>query len=554
MPIRLSRPRTVCLQFELLEARIVPSLFGNQLFPDDNPWNQKISAAPVAANSSKLVSTVGLTRRLHPDFGAMLWEGALIGIPYNVVSGSQPKVNVIIDAWPEESDLLSVPIPDNAILEGDPQPSAQNNSDRHLLVYDKDNNVVYELFNARRPTETLDGQWHADAEAVWDLNENSFRPAEYTSADAAGLPILPGLVRADEVFDEGIIKHALRFTVSRTDDSFVYPASHQAGVNRSSYPPMGTRFRLKQSFDISGFSTTNQIILQALKDYGMIVADNGANWFITGEPSPRWNDDDLHHLSTVLGKNFEVVDLTPRVSALSQLSGPMDGGTLVAISGLNFAGGAGKTQVFFGSAPAAQVHVVSDTAISVIAPPGAYGAFVNVTVHSPYGTSLTLKSARFFYGPKLQFAAPIYTTNEDGGFVLVTVTRTDGSAGAVKVRYKTISGSAGSRDYVRFSGTLLFADGETSKTILAPILNDARLEAGESFRIVLGDVTGAAVVGPGASTLLTITDDEYINGTTLVANTLVEVDIDAAMRDAANWDWVSRLLRGKLKRFVVTWV
>src|SRR5262249_14842509 len=155
-------------------------------FPADNPWNQKINTAPVAANSDALVASIGLTAHLHPDFGTT-WNGALNGIPFNVVSGTQAKVNVVIDAYASESDLLPIPIPANAVIEGDPLPSAQNTGDRHLIVYDKDNNIVYETFNTHKPSETADGQWHADSEAVWDLNKNTFRTAGYTSADAAGL-------------------------------------------------------------------------------------------------------------------------------------------------------------------------------------------------------------------------------------------------------------------------------------------------------------------------------------------------------------------------------
>jgi hypothetical protein len=270
------------LRLEMLEDRLVPTLLGNQLFPSDNPWNENITNAPVAANSATLVASIGLGSNLHPDFGAGTYAGSYIGIPFNVVSGTQPKIHVVIDAYASESDLLPIPIPSNAVIEGDPLPSSQNTGDRHLLVYDKDNNIVYETFNTHRPSEEPDGQWHADAEAVWDLNKDTFRTAGYTSADAAGLPILPGLVRPDEVLDQHLINHALRFTVPASRDAYIYPASHQAGVNDSTLPRMGERFRLRASFDISGYSPADQVILQALKDYGMIVADNGSGWYISG--------------------------------------------------------------------------------------------------------------------------------------------------------------------------------------------------------------------------------------------------------------------------------
>jgi hypothetical protein len=368
---------------------------GNSLFPADNPWNQKITNAPVAANSATLVASIGASSPLHPDFGTM-WDGYYNGIPYNVVTGSQPKVSIVIDAWPGESDLQPIPIPAGAVIEGDPLPSAQNTGDRHLIVYDQTNNILYETFATYRPSEEADGQWHAASEAVWDLNHNTFRTAGFTSADAAGLPILPGLVRPDEVLDQGVITHALRFTVSQTDSAYVYPASHEAGVNNPNLPPMGERFRLKASFDISGFSKSNQVILQALKDYGMIVADNGGPWFLSGAPSPRWNDDDLHALTQIPGSDFEAVDLTPQVTGLSVTSGPLSGGIPVTITGLNFSGGAGMTKVVFGSMQATNVQVVSDTQITAVVPAGVAGS-VNVTVVSPYGTSAVSGADVFTY-------------------------------------------------------------------------------------------------------------------------------------------------------------
>jgi hypothetical protein len=383
--------------FELLESRLLMSLSGNQLFPADNPWNHNISAAPVAANSATLVSSIGATKPLHPDFGSGLLGGAQIGIPYNVVSGTQPKVNVVIDAYPDESDLLPVPIPDNAAIEGDPLAPADNTSDRHLLVYDKDNNVVYELFNTHRPSEELDGQWHADSEAVWNMNQDSFRTPGDTSADAAGLPILPGLVRDDEVLTQGAITHALRFTVPQTQRAYVFPASHFASLSTNpALPRMGERFRLKSSFNISGFSAADKVILTALKNYGMILADNGSSWFVSGAPSDNWNNDDLHALTTVVGNNFEAVDLTPVVSSLDITSGGTAGGSLVTIRGVNYTGDAGQLQVYFGNVPAKSVTVSNDTTLTAVAPPQVAGA-VDVTVVSPYGVSALSAADKFTY-------------------------------------------------------------------------------------------------------------------------------------------------------------
>ena len=383
-----TRPLRRPLRLEVLEERTLMTLQGNQLFPADNPWNEKITGAPVAANSSTLVASIGAASPLHPDFGTV-YNGALNGIPYNVVSGNQPKVNVVIDAYADESDLVPVPIPAGAVIEGDPLGPSQNTSDRHLIVYDQDNNIAYELFNAHRPAEEPDNQWHADSEAVWDMSKDSFRTPGFTSADAAGLPILPGLVRPDEVLDQGVINScAATSPCPRSDSAYVFPASHEAGVNNPAYPRMGERFRLKQSFDISGFSAADRVILQALKDYGMIVADNGSSWYLSGTPSSRWSDDDLHALTQVLGSDFEAVDLSPIVSGLDQTSGSTGGGTAVTIHGQNFSAPPDNCRFSLARrrSRSAQVSVVSDTVLVATSPAHSVGT-VDVTVETPYGTS-----------------------------------------------------------------------------------------------------------------------------------------------------------------------
>lgn len=382
---------------EALEERRLLSLQGNQLFPSDNPWNHPITDAPVSANSATLIASIGATRSLHPDFGTV-WDGAIIGIPYNVVSGNQPKINVIIDAYSDESDLLPVPIPANAVIEGDPGTgqTVNNTGDRHLIVYDKDNQIDYELFNVHRPSESQDNQWHADSEAVWDMSKNSFRTAGYTSADAAGLPILPGLVRPDEVLTQGVIDHAIRFTVPHSTSAYVYPASHSAGVNNSSLPRMGERLRLNPNFDISHFSAGDKVILQAFKTYGLITADNGSAWYISGSPSSQWGDDDLHSLVSLVGNNFQAVDLTPVVSGLDQTSGPTSGGTIVTIHGVNFTGVAGQLHVSFGGTAGSNINVIDDNTLTVIAPAHSVG-LVDVTVTTPYGTSSHSNADQFTY-------------------------------------------------------------------------------------------------------------------------------------------------------------
>jgi hypothetical protein len=265
------------------------------LLPSDNIWHARVDQLPVDANSAAYVAAIGADTGLHPDFGS-----GQIGIPFISVTGATP-VRVTFDVA-DESDPGPYPIPPAAPIEGGPCESG----DRHVLVVDAGSCTLYELFDAR-PRE--DGSWAAGSGAKFDLTSNALRPSGWTSADAAGLPILPGLVRFDDVA-AGEITHALRFTAPRTRNAFVWPARHEASASSdATLPPLGQRFRLKASFDVSGFSAANQVILTALQRYGMFLADNGSAWFLSGAPDDRWNDDDLHALqSGVVGSDFEAVD------------------------------------------------------------------------------------------------------------------------------------------------------------------------------------------------------------------------------------------------------
>lgn len=280
------------------------SLNGALPLLSEHPWNQDISACPVDPDSVQLIAKIGADTGLHPDFGAGLYKGAPIGIPYVVVSGGQPKVKVQWTAYGAESDPGPYPVPANAPIEGGPTAVG----DRHVLVIDKDNQRLYELANAY---PQADGSWKASGGAVFELNSNATRPMYWTSADAAGLPIFPGLARYEEAArGPGGIRHALRFTVNSTRAAFVPPASHWAPYNTDRYSaPMGMRVRLKASYVIpSSFSTETKALLTAMKAYGMIVADNGSNWFISGAPDDRWNNDKLlSELAQVKGSDFEVV-------------------------------------------------------------------------------------------------------------------------------------------------------------------------------------------------------------------------------------------------------
>jgi len=281
-----------------------PTIAGCQILPPDNPWNADISAYAVHPNSESFIASVGVDKGLHPDFGTM-WQGHPNGIPYVVVSGDQPKVPVTFE-YAHESDPGPYPIPDDAPIEGGPQ----SDGDRHILVLDKDNCTLYEIWRAFKTDEG----WKGGGGAIFDLNSNELRPLGWTSADAAGLPILPGLARYEEV-ERGAINHALRFTVRKSQRGYILPATHFA--SRSSDPnfmPMGLRLRLKADYDISAFPPQAQVILTALKKYGMIMADNGGDWYISGTPNPKWDDDQLSALRRVTGSDFEVVDTGPIIT------------------------------------------------------------------------------------------------------------------------------------------------------------------------------------------------------------------------------------------------
>jgi hypothetical protein len=282
------------------------SLNGARPFPDDNAWNTDISQAPVDLNSANLIASIGLDRGLHPDFGAGLIDGQPFGIPYVVVSGQQPLVPTRWTAYGDESDPGPYPVPSNAPVEG----GLGSTGDRHVLVVDRDNDRLYEM-GAAYPA--ADGSWDAACGALFHLDSNTVRPGgqpTWTSADAAGLPIFPGLARYDEASSATGIRHALRFTVARSRRAFVPPATHWASNNDSAdLPPMGMRVRLRADYAIpANFSTEVKALLHAMKTYGLIVADNGSNWFISGAPDDRWNNDELvSQLRQVTGRDFEVI-------------------------------------------------------------------------------------------------------------------------------------------------------------------------------------------------------------------------------------------------------
>jgi len=284
----------------LVAASPLPGAPSCAIFPADNPWNQRIDTLPVAADSARYIAAIGLDARLHPDFGTV-WDGAPNGIPYAVVGSSTRRVRVRF-LYASESDRGRYPLPRNVPIEGGPR----STGDRHVIVVNRSTCTDYELYDA--VPHARGRWWSAGSGAIFNLRSDRLRPAGYTSADAAGLPIFPGLARYDEVA-RGAIDHALRFTAPCTAARYVYPARHEAASCPSRWaPPMGLRVRLRASVDISSLPYQARIVAQALKTYGMILADNGSPWYISGAPNPRWNDSALHALDELSGSDFEVVD------------------------------------------------------------------------------------------------------------------------------------------------------------------------------------------------------------------------------------------------------
>jgi|GEM_PF-1946590 len=277
-----------------------PTVAGCRVFPADNPWNRDISELPVHTNSAAYVHAIGGDRGLHPDFG----ENPDYGIPYNISDANTPRHTVTFDDYGDESDTGEYPIP--------LRPEIEAGSDQHILTLDRSTCTLYELHNASLNDLSRGTGWVASSGAIWDLGSNALRPENWTSADAAGLPLFPGLVRYDEVA-HGEIRHAIRFTAPRTQAAHIHPATHHAGSNDPSLPPMGLRVRLKAGYDISGLPTQARVIARAMQTYGMILADNGSAWYFQGAYSPGWNDDELNMLKTIPGSAFEAVDTGPLI-------------------------------------------------------------------------------------------------------------------------------------------------------------------------------------------------------------------------------------------------
>jgi hypothetical protein len=477
------------------------SLLGSQLYPSDYPWNQNISNAPVALNSAAIIAHIGTNTTVHPDWGAddpANGSSPLYGIPYNVVHGnSTAKISVTIDNYPGESDIVPVPIPANAVIEGDyqngPNPNgggynAGQRGDSHMIVWDEDNNIDYELYGVTRPGDTnlfpntsgvelphTDGLWHAAQETVWNFNTDSFRTLGETSADAAGLSILAGLARPDEGLTvaqggQGAINHAFRMTLPAKDvnPQYIYPGSHMVSTSQgTSNLPLGSRLRLKNTPAVNTLITNmppeSQIVARAMQQYGLILADIGSAMYVTGASaavdanngiSLTWDLSDIlasNGIKILNAGDFEVVALQPVVTGLSATSG--QAGSALTVNGQNFSGVAGHVSVFFGSTTANSLSVLSDTQILVTVPGGS--GTVDVTVQSGvketdtisgntnanvnvpifgYGTSSPTAADKFTFLPP---APTIQYVSMSGATITFSGTNNSGAGGTYHVLSST---------------------------------------------------------------------------------------------------------------------
>jgi hypothetical protein len=554
---------------EELEVRVVPTLLGQQLFPADYPWNQDISSAPVAANSAAIISHIGSSVKVHPDWGEdnpANGSSPLYSVPVNVVHGnsaSVAKVNVIIDNYPNESNLVAVPMPNNIVIEGDYQNGPNLNGggykngqrgDSHMIVWDEDNNIAYEFYGATRPADpTLfpntsgvelthtDGQWHAAQESVWDMKTDTFRTLGYTSADAAGLSMLAGLARPDEGLPanqggQGAINHALRVTLPSGDiaPQYIYPASHVVSVSAGSTNlPFGARLRLMNTPAVNAVISTlgpeAQIIAKTMQQYGLEVADIGGSMFVSGTAasvdannaiSLTWDMNDVLGLRALTAADFEVVDLTPRVTGLSSSSGT--GGSTITITGQNLSGAAGHLSVLFGGTASTKVTYVDDAHLSAVVPSGT--GTVHVTVQSgvietdPNNPKDNVTAPVFGYGTSATSAAEQFTyinqtisgTNSTDSFA--TATDTSGIADTLTIVVKDTTGAVVSG---LPNGAFKFAlAGGTSAGTFGAVIETAT--AGTYTTSFTGTTAGTA------STLTTT-----VNGVTLTTTPIITVTTGA---------------------------
>ena len=468
---------------------------GCPVLPADNIWNTPVDTLPVLANSATMVTTIGASRGFHADFGAGMWDGGPIGIPFVTVTGSQTKYPASF-LYDDESDPGPYAVPLNAPIEG----GTNATGDRHAIAIDTTNCILYELYRAFPGASS----WTADSGAIFDLRSNALRPLTWTSADAAGLPIAPGLVTADEVLS-GEIRHAIRFTAPQTRREFVWPARHYASsLTGTQYPRMGERFRLKASFDISPYPADVQVILRAMKKYGIILADNGSAWYISGTPDPRWNDDNLHRLSTLLGSNFEAVDAT--VLQISANSGAArQNGTTITVTPASASVRVGQMQTFAATVTGASGGVTwsvngvagGDGSVGTIDSAGRYLAPSSVPVPNPVTVRATSVSTPTSSGSAAVTVVPLPSISSvsPSSFPTGPFTLTVNGAGFTAGAVVTFDGAPLQTTFV--SSTRLTATGTASATGSVSVV--ATMSDGTSSNSATVTVTAPASVGISVS-------------------------------------------------------
>ena len=502
-------------------AAAQPTIGGCPVLPADNIWNTPVDTLPVLANSATMVSTIGASRGFHADFGAGMWDGGPIGIPFITVPGTQPKYPASF-LYDDESDPGPYAVPLNAPIEG----GANATGDRHAIAVDTTSCILYELYRAFPQASS----WTADSGAIFDLRSNALRPLTWTSADAAGLPIMPGLVTVDEVLS-GEIRHAIRFTVPQTRREFVWPARHYASsLTGTQYPRMGERFRLKASFNIAPYPADVQVILRAMKKYGIILADNGSAWFISGKPDPRWNDDNLRTLSQLLGSNFEAVDATVlRISADSGAA--RQSGATVTVTPSSASVRVGQLQTFAATVSGASGGVTwsvndvpgGDGSVGTIDAGGRYlapAAVPSPSVVTVRATSVAVPTAS---GSAAVTVVPLpsITSVSPPSFPAGPFTLTVNGAGFTSGAVVSFGGTALPTTFV--SSIRLTATGTASSPGSVPVV--ATMSDGTVSNSVSVNVTAPAVVGiaisPASATVLVKQSRQFAATVTGTPNTAV---------------------------------
>jgi hypothetical protein len=487
----------------LAAVALAGNAYGQQMIgscsvlPADNIWNTPVDTLPVLTNSASMVTTIGASRGFHADFGAAIWDGGPIGIPFITVRSTQTKYPASFD-YADESDAGPYAIPLNAPIEG----GSASTGDRHAIAIDTDNCILYELYSAYPQSAS----WKAGSGAIFDLKSNALRPQTWTSADAAGLPIMPGLVTYEEVAS-GEIRHAIRFTAPQTRNAYVWPARHSASsLTGTQYPRMGERFRLKASFDITPYPADVQVILKAMKKYGIILADNGSAWYVSGKPDSRWNDDNLHTLGNLLGSNFEAVDaMALQVSADSGAA--KQSGVTVTVSPSSATVRVGQSQAFSATLSGATGGVTwsvngvtgGDSVNGTIDANGLYTAPPVVSTTNTVTVAAKSVSTPAASGTALVTILPSVAITSLSPSPLTTgaFTLTVNGAGFVANSRVTFNGVAQTTTFV--SSTML--------TVTGTAVNPA---AGVQVRVVLPDNTASApvsldIVAPAVSVAISPT-------------------------------------------------